>query len=298
MSDPTPQQTDRLAYDPISKRAPWRWSNGARVALWVVPNIEYFHITMGGTDLSPRPAPLKPDIPNHTWREYGARVGVWRMMEIMDRFQVRGTVALNAAVCDHYPEILNQARSLKWEFMGHGWTNSQRMPGLSEEDERALIRKVRDRMQAFFGVAPRGWLSPALCSNWATPDLLKEEGYGYICDWIHDEQPTWLETRAGKLMTMPYSLEINDLPVFLARHLTPDEFARMIKTQFDQLYEDGARHARVMGISLHPFLIGTPYRSRALAEGLRHIMGRDEVWFATGSEIAEDFVKQTAHLQK
>lgn len=294
MSDPTPQQIDRLIYEPISKRPRWKWSNGARVAVWVIPNIEYFSITLPGTDISPRPVPLKPDIPNHTWREYGPRVGVWRLMELMDRFKVRGTVALNAAVCDHYPDILNQARELGWEFMGHGWTNSQRLPGLSEEEERALIRRVRDRMKAFFGTAPRGWLSPALVGNWATPDLLKEEGYVYTCDWIHDDQPTWLATRAGRLMTMPYSIEINDLPVFITRQLTSDDFCRMIQAQFDQLYEEGEGCARVMAISLHPFVIGAPHRIRALADALRHLQGRSEVWFTTGSEIAEDFIKQTA----
>lgn len=294
MPDPTPQQANRLAYNPIAKRSRWKWSNGARVAVWVIPNIEYFSITMPGTDISPRPAPLEPDIPNHTWREYGPRVGVWRLMELMERFKVRGTVALNAAVCDHYPDILNHARDLNWEFMGHGWTNAQRLPGLSEQDERALIRRVRDRIQAFFGAAPRGWLSPALVGNWATPDLLKEEGYAYTCDWVHDDQPTWLDTRAGRLMSLPYSIEINDLPVFLARHLTPEDFNRMIRAQFDQLYEEGEGHARVMAIALHPFAIGVPHRIRAFADALRYLQGRNEIWFATGSEIAEDFIKQTA----
>ena len=297
MADPTPQQVNRLSYESIARRPKWKWSNGARVAVLIVPNIEYFSITQPGTDLSARAAPLKPDIPNHTWREYGARVGVWRLMELMDRFHVRGTVALNAAVCDHYPDILNQAREQQWEFMGHGWTNSQRMPGLSEDDERALIRRVRDRMKAFFGVAPRGWLSPALLGNWATPDLLKEEGYDYTCDWIHDDQPTWLATRAGHLMTMPYSLELNDLPVFLTRHQTPEDFTRMIQAHFDQLYEDGAQCARAMTIALHPFAIGTPYRIHGLANALRYLQGRSEVWFATGSELADDFLKQTAAIR-
>jgi allantoinase len=285
---------DRLAYDPIVKRKPFRWSNGARVAVWVIPNIEYFPITMPGTGIRPTPTPLKPDIANHSWREYGPRVGVWRMMECMERFGVRGTVALNAAVCDHYPAILEAARELRWDFMGHGWTNAEMLPGLAEEDERALLQRVSDRMQAFFGKTPRGWLSPALNETWATPDLLKETGYQYTCDWVHDDQPTWLATRGGPLLTMPYSLELNDLPVFLARHQTPEDFRRMICAHFDQLYEDGEQHARVMAIALHPFLIGTPLRVRALADALRYLQGRSEVWFATGDEIADDFIQQTS----
>jgi peptidoglycan/xylan/chitin deacetylase (PgdA/CDA1 family) len=202
-----------------------------------------------------------------------------------------GSVALNAAVCDEYPAILEAARALRWEFMGHGWTNAEQLPGMPEEDERKLLARVRDRMKAFFGAAPRGWLSPALNETWATPDLLKEEGYEYTCDWVHDDQPTWLKTRSGPLMTMPYSLEVNDLPVFVGRHQTPEDFCRIIRAQFDQLYEDGETRARVMAIALHPFVIGTPHRVRALADALRYLQGRSGVWFATAGEIADDFLK-------
>jgi peptidoglycan/xylan/chitin deacetylase (PgdA/CDA1 family) len=295
MADAASPPPERLAFDPIARRKPFRWSNGARVAIWVIPNIEYFPITLPGTSIRHNPVPLKPDIPNHSWREYGPRVGVWRMMDCMARFGVPGTVALNAAVCDHYPAILEAARELKWEFMGHGWTNAEMLPGMAEDDERMLLARVRDRMQAFFGVAPRGWLSPALNETWATPDLLKETGYQYTCDWVHDDQPTWLQTRSGPLMTMPYSLELNDLPVFIGRQQTPEDFYRIICAQFDQLYEDGDKHARVMAIALHPFVIGTPHRARALADAFRYLQGRDEVWFATAGEIADDFIRQTAH---
>ncbi len=294
MSDPAPHQIDRLRFDPISKRPRLRWTNGARVAVWVIPNIEYFHITAQGASIRQNLVPMKPDIPNHSWREYGPRVGVWRLMELMERFGVPGTVALNAAVCDHYPEILDEARRQDWEFMGHGWTNAESMSGLTEDEERALIRRVRNRMTEYFGVAPRGWLSPALNENWATPDLLKEEGYSYTCDWVHDDQPTWLATRAGPLMTMPYSLELNDLPAFLARHISPEDFCSMICEQFDQLYEDGEEQARVMAIALHPFVIGTPHRIRALAKAFRYLQSRSGVWFARGGEIADDFARQVS----
>jgi peptidoglycan/xylan/chitin deacetylase (PgdA/CDA1 family) len=292
LTGPERHQSDRLKFAGIAKRPRLCWSNGARVAVWVIPNIEYFAITGHGTSIRQNPTPLRPDIANHSWREYGARVGVWRLMELMERFRVPGTVALNAAVCDEYPEILEQARALQWEFMGHGWTNAQSMVGLSEEEERALIRRVRDRMKAYFGVAARGWLSPALNETWATPDLLKEEGYEYTCDWVHDDQPTWLTTRAGPLMTMPYSLELNDLPAFLARHCSPEDFGRAICAQFDQLYEEGEHQARVMAIALHPFVIGTPHRIRALAEAFRYLQGRPGVWFARAGEIADDFRRQ------
>lgn len=272
------------------RRPPLRWSNGARLAVWVIPNIEYFAIDKGGTSIRANPAPLKPDIPNHTWREYGPRVGVWRLIECMEKLGVPGTVALNAAVCDEYPEIVEETRRLGWEHMGHGWTNAEQLPGMEEAEERKLLARVRDRMRAFFGVAPRGWLSPALNETWATPDLLKEEGYEYTCDWVHDDQPTWLQTRAGPLMTMPYSIEVNDLPVFLARHQTPEDFRRLICAHAEQLVAESETHARVMAIALHPMIIGTPHRIAALAEALRHLKSLG-VWFARGGDIADDFNK-------
>lgn len=281
---------NRLRFEPIARRPAFRWSNGARVAAWVIPNIEYFPIDKPGTSIRHNAVPLQPDIPNHSWREYGPRVGVWRLMECMEKLGVPGTVALNAAVCDEYPEILEETRRLGWEHMGHGWTNAEQLPGLAEPDERRLLARVRDRMRAFFGTAPRGWLSPALNETWATPDLLKEEGYEYLCDWVHDDQPTWLATRAGPLMTMPYTLELNDLPLFLARHQTPEDFRRLICAHAEQLVQDGERHARVMAIALHPFLIGTPNRIGALAEALAHLKSLG-VWFATAGEIADDFHK-------
>lgn len=272
------------------RRQPLRWSNGARVAVWVIPNIEYFAIDKGGTSIRPNPTPLNPDIPNHTWREYGPRVGVWRMIECMEKLGVPGTVALNAAVCDEYPEIVEETRRLGWEHMGHGWTNAEQLPGMEEAEERKLLARVRERMRAFFGAAPRGWLSPALNETWATPDLLKEEGYEYTCDWVHDDQPTWLQTRAGPLMTMPYSIEVNDLPVFLARHQTPEDFRHLICAHADQLVRDAEVHARVMAIALHPMIIGTPHRIAALAEALRHLQSLG-VWFAKAGDIADDFKK-------
>jgi peptidoglycan/xylan/chitin deacetylase (PgdA/CDA1 family) len=283
-------QENRLRFDPIARRAPFRWSNGARLAVWVIPNIEYFAIDKPGTSIRHNPVPLKPDIPNHSWREYGPRVGVWRLMECMEKLGVPGTVALNAAVCDHYPAILEETRRLGWEHMGHGWTNSEQLPGMAEDDERKLLARVRDRMKAFFGAAPRGWLAPALNETWATPDLLKEEGYEYTCDWVHDDQPTWLQTRAGPLMTMPYSIEVNDLPVFLARHQTPEDFRRIICAHAEQLVADGESHARVMAIALHPFIIGAPHRIAALAESLNHLK-KLGVWFARAGDIADDFIK-------
>lgn len=286
----TRENQDRLRFEPIARRRPFRWSNGARVAVWVIPNIEYFPMDRPGTSIRQNPVALQPDIPNHSWREYGPRVGVWRLMECMEKLGVPGTVALNAAVCDAYPEILEETRRLGWEHMGHGWTNAEQLPGMAEADERRLIARVRDRMKAFFGTAPRGWLSPALNETWATPDLLKEEGYEYTCDWVHDDQPSWLATRAGPLLAMPYSLELNDLPVFLARHQTPEDFCRLIRAHADQLALDSERHARVMAIALHPFLIGTPNRIGALAEALGHLR-RLGVWFAKAGEIADDFHK-------
>jgi peptidoglycan/xylan/chitin deacetylase (PgdA/CDA1 family) len=286
---PRPPQHGRFAYSPITHRPPLRWPNGARVALWVIPNIEHFLIDRVSTSISDVTTRFTPDILNYAWRDYGLRVGIWRMMEVMQKFGVRGTVALNSDVCDYYPQIIEAGNRLGWEWMGHGRNNSEPLGGLDEAEERALIQAVVSRIASGTGMAPRGWLGPALTETFNTPDLLAEAGIDYVCDWTNDEQPYRMQVKTGAMFSIPYSTEINDIPAILGGKQSGESFGRMIRDQFDVLYEDGAVSGRVMSICLHPFLIGHPHRSKYLAEALAHITSRQEVWLATGSEIIDAY---------
>jgi allantoinase len=272
-------------YQAIVDRPRITWPNGARVAVWVIPNIEHFHVEIGN------PA---PDIRNHSRRDYGNRVGIWRMMEVMEKHRVRGSVALNGEVGRYYPRIMQEVAKLKWELMGHGMTNSQFLTGLSKEAEAAVIADTRKVIEEH-GQKMRGWLGPGLTETWNTLDLLREHGVDYVCDWVNDDLPYRMN---NGLYSIPYSVELNDMPLFNAPSISVVDFHRRICETFDVLYEEGAGNARVMGIALHPFLMGVPHRIRYLDKALAHIAGHDKVWFATGSEIIDAYRTQDAEPNK
>jgi peptidoglycan/xylan/chitin deacetylase (PgdA/CDA1 family) len=282
-----PLHHGRFDYSPIVDRKPLRWPNGARVALWVIPNIEHFLFDRPSTRLADGGLGLSPDVLNYSWRDYGVRVGIWRMMDIMEKYGVKGTVALNSDVCIHYPRIIEAGNGLGWEWMGHGTTNSILINRQTEPEERALIVKVVADIRKGTGHQPRGWLSPALSETTRTLDLLAAAGINYVGNWVNDDQPYPMRVKTGAMLSMPYSAEINDIPALLGLHQSPEMFGQMIRDQFDVLYEDGACTGRVMSICLHPFLIGHPHRSKYLAQALAHIASRQEVWLATGSQIAD-----------
>jgi allantoinase len=289
-----PTENDRFAFSPIIDRQPLRWPNGARVAVWVIPNIEHFLFDRPSTSITPVTTRFVPDVLNYSWRDFGLRVGIWRMMEVMERHGVKGTVALNSDVCAHYPRIIEAGNQLGWEWMAHGKNNSIMLGGLEEAEERALILDSVGAIAAGTGKRPRGWLGPALTETHKTPDLLSEAGIDYVCDWVNDEQPYMMRAKPADLVAMPYSVELNDIPAFLDGKQSAEAFGKMIKDQFDVLYEDGASTGRVMSICLHPFLTGHPYRSKYFAEALAHISSRREVWLATGSEIVDWYKQQIA----
>ena len=249
-------------YLPIVDRKATVWPNKARIAVWVVPNIEHFHLELGAN---------APDVRNYSRRDYGNRVGVWRMMECLEKHRFRGTVALNGEVAQHYPRIMEECTKLKWEFMGHGLTNSTPLSGMSNEAH---------------GQKMRGWLGPGLTETWNTLGLLKEHGVEYVADWVSDDLPFRMN---NGLYTIPYSLELNDMPLFNMPSISTHDFETRICETFDVLYEEGARLPRVMCIALHPFLSGVPHRIRALGRALAHIAGHDEAWLATGSEIIDAY---------
>jgi peptidoglycan/xylan/chitin deacetylase (PgdA/CDA1 family) len=281
------QEHDRFDYSPIVQRPPRKLPNDARVGVWVIPNIEHFLFDRPSTSLTGITTSLVPDILNYSWRDYGPRVGVWRMMEVLAKHGVKVTAALNSDVCARYPELIKAGCEHGWEWMGHGKNNSSLFSKLPEDQERALIREVLDTIHDATGVRPRGWLSPALSETHNTPDLLAEAGIEYTANWVNDEQPYQMKVKTGSLVSLPYAIELNDIPAFLDLKQSGEQFATMIRDTFDVLYEEGASQPRFMAISLHPFLVGHPHRSKPFERALEYIKQRGNVWFATGSEILD-----------
>jgi allantoinase len=279
----------RFSYSAIVDRPPLRWPNGARLALWVIPNIEYLHF--GELLRSSSPRAVAPDIITYAAYDYGNRVAIWRLMALLDRFNIRATVALTADVCDVYPAILREGARRNWEWMGHSLSIGRSLNGLDEATEQSVIAQTLNEIQTATGARPRGWLGPALAETVRTPDLLKQAGVDYVADWVNDDQPYAMQTAHGELYSVPYSTEINDMAAF-PKH-SPVEFLRMIKDQFDTLYAEAAETAKVMAISLHPGKIGVPHRIRYLAEALEYIDGHEHIWWATGSEILDAYRQAT-----
>ncbi len=274
----------RYDYSPIINRKKIQWPNGARIALWVCPNVEYFHIdkVIPGT-----PGSHLPDIQGYTLRDYGSRVGVFRLMDVLDKYGIRGSVLLNADVCERHPAIIEEGKKRKWEWLGHGLTNNVRMSDYPAEQERKVIRQVKETITAAVGSAPKGWLGPGLVETFHTPDHLAAEGFEYLCDWGCDDQPIPMRVRSGRMILVPYQQGINDIGTLLHFHHTPEQYFRMVSDQFDTLYREGAESGRVMAIPLHPFVIGLPFRIKYLDKALEYICSHKGVWRSTGWEIAD-----------
>ena len=280
---------ERIAYSPIKDR-PRLALPGARLAVWVIVNVEEWNPreTMPRTVLTP-PAggsPM-PDIPNWAWHEYGNRVGFWRMLEVLDRFQIPVVLAINGGAIQAYEPVARAALERGWEFIGHGFgqKNMQKVP-----DERADIARTTEVIREFTGRAPRGWLGPGLTETWDTPDILAEEGYDYVCDWVLDDQPVMLKTRSRPLVSVPYTQECNDVAMMLIQHHKAAEYRDRAIDQFEQLYAEGAKRAKIMSIALHPYSTGHPHRFVHL-ERLYRALKRDGVLFWTGAEIYDWYVK-------
>ena len=284
--------TERLAYSPIVARAPLRLPGDARLAVWVIVNVEEWdiHQPMPRTVLTPPAGGTpSPDIPNWAWHEYGNRVGFWRLLDVFDRFAVKATLAINGSCIASYPPIAEAARSRDWEFLGHGFTqkNMQKV-----DDERRAIRDTTVAIARVAGRRPKGWLGPGLTETWETPDLLAEEGYEYVCDWVLDDEPIVLKTRAGPLVGIPYTQECNDVAMMLIQHHPAREYYDRAIDQFEQLYADARDSARVMALVVHPYIMGAPHRTRHFARALEEIRHRDGVVFRTGEEILGWYLTQ------
>ena len=273
MSDPF----HLFPYRAIVDHPPVTWPNGAHVAVWVIPNIEHFHWEIGNA---------APDVRNHSRRDYGNRVGVWRLMEVMEKNGVRGTVALNGEVGKYYPRIMAECARLKWELMGHGLTNSVMLSGLPKDKEAAVIAQTKEIIEGL-GQKMRGWLGPGLTETWETPDLLKQEGYDYVADWVLDDQPVWLKTTTTPIVNVPYTQECNDVAMMLIQHHTASEYYDRAIDQFEQIYGDAADSARVMALVVHPYIMGVPHRLKYFRRIFETIRKNSDVAFMTGEQILD-----------
>jgi peptidoglycan/xylan/chitin deacetylase (PgdA/CDA1 family) len=280
--------TERLDYSPISRRKKLVLPGEARLVVWVIVNVEEWDINeaMPRTVLTP-PAggsPM-PDIPNWAWHEYGNRVGFWRMLEVFDDFRIPAVLAINGSAIARYTAIVEAAVARNWEFIGHGFSqkNMQKVA-----DERADIRETAAAIRGATGVGPRGWLGPGLTETWETPDLLAEEGYEYVCDWVLDDQPVVLKTRSGgSIVNLPYTQECNDVAMMLIQHHKASEYRDRAIDQFDQLYADAEGSARVMALVVHPYIMGAPHRLKYFRAALAHAAAHPGVVFWTGAQILD-----------
>ena len=279
--------TDRVPYQAIVDRPHLRLPNDARVAVWVILNVEEWRIEkpMPRTVLPPPMGqPLLPDVPNWSWHEYGMRSGFWRQHKALIERGIPTTLANNGHVCRSYPRIAGAAKEAGWEFMGHGFLQG---PMHKLEDQRGAIRDAVETITEFWGQPPRSWESPGLTETDETLDLLREHGIEYVADWVIDDLPEDIDTPHGRVTTVPYTVETNDITVYALQGHTSDEFLNRGRDQFDRLYQEGTDNARVMAISIHPYITGVPHRIKYLEALLDYVKGHDGVAWMTASEIGD-----------
>jgi peptidoglycan/xylan/chitin deacetylase (PgdA/CDA1 family) len=282
---------DRVPYSAIVDRPPLKLPGGARIAVWTIVNVEEWSIerNMPRTVLPPPSSttagqPLLPDLPNWAWHEYGMRVGVWRFFEVLARYEVQATLALNGSVIKSYPPVVQAALKAGWEFMGHGWIQR---PMHHVEDQRAAIRDTMAAIKAFTGRNPRGWESPGLTETYETIDWLREAGIEYVADWVLDDQPCLIKTAHGPMYSVPYTVEMNDISMMVIQQHPSEEWLRRGIDCFDRLYQEGGKSARVMAISVHPYITGVPHRIGYLEKLYEHIRRRPGVMLWTGDQILD-----------
>ena len=285
------QPTERISYSPITERPPLKLPDGKRMAVWVIVNVEEWdaNLPMPRTVLTP-PAggSPSPDVPNWAWHEYGNRVGFWRLLKTFDDFKIPAALAINGSAIAGYPAIVKAAKERNWEFMGHGFTqrNMQKV-----ENEREDIRKTADVIEKATGKRPRGWLGPGLTETWETPDLLKQEGYDYVADWVLDDQPVWLKTKTTPIVNIPYTQECNDVAMMLIQHHKASEYQDRALDQFEQIYEDAVDSARIMALVIHPYIMGAPHRAKYFRRIFEVIRQKPDVAFMTGEQILDWYLK-------
>lgn len=281
-------QSPRYPYSPIWERAPLGLPDGARVAVLLYLCIEHFPWDapqMADHMLTPATAQTAPDVLNATWRDYGPRVGLWRIVRLLERLGIPPTVMLHSDVCAEYPQIVEYGKAHGWEWVGHGANTTSVTTTMAREDERALIASVLDEIERATGERPSGWFSARISESHATPDILSELGVEYLCDYSADEQPFPVTVADGSLVSIPYNLNTVDVVMCNARAMTAEQYADALIEQFEVQFEEAAESARIMPISLHPFIAGQAFRIRQLERALAHIANHDGVWLAQARDV-------------
>jgi allantoinase len=283
---------DRIPYSAIVDRKPLKLPDGGRIIIWPVVNLEEWVPT--------EPLPRRiltppgegqhtPDIPNWCWYEYGMRVGIWRMMEVLKDYNITPTVSMNGTVVDVYPRVSEEALKLGWEFMGHSFVQKAMF---LLDDQMEAIQKTSDHLKAFCGYKPRGWMGPGLTQTEETPELLVKGGFEYTADWILDDQPVRVNTDAGDLFSVPYTTELNDIPIMLSQSHVSSALYDRTMDYFNTLYEEGKDNVKVMSIAVHPYIHGVPHRIPYFRKIFQELSSKPGVVFMTGAEILDWYLGQ------
>jgi peptidoglycan/xylan/chitin deacetylase (PgdA/CDA1 family) len=278
-------ENELYTYSPITERPPIEWPEGKKMAFYVGTNIEHFLIDKGGTVSSPVGAGLVPDAMHHGWRDYGTRVGIWRMIDLFDECGVRASAITNSDVCKHYPQIVEAGVQRDWAWIGHGQTNSILQANMAEDEEAAFLDEMVATFDGALPKRPQGWLGPALSETFATPRLLRERGFTYLLDWCADDRPFPL-TVPG-MISVPYSMDVNDIGLFVGKATTGSDYEQIVMDHFEVLLAEGGN---VMALPVHPFVVGQPFRFKYLSRVLKAITSHPDVWVTTSTDIADHYL--------
>jgi allantoinase len=285
---------ERCEYSAIVDRPPLKLPGGARVAFWSIVNYEVWDIgrPMARQVLpAPTGVPLLPDVVHWAWHEYGMRVGCWRFFALFERLGIRPTLAANARICEDYPRVAEEARNNGWEFMGHAY---DQMPIHKVEDQAGMINRSMDVIEGFTGKRPVGWLGPGLTQTLDTPELLVDAGVKYIGDWVYDDEPTFIRTAKGPLVTLPYTIELNDIPMMIVHHHESDYLLKRAIDQFDRLYAEGKERAKIVSLAIHPYISGQPHRIKYLEAIYDYVNRFEGVLHWNGAEILDWYLAESA----
>ena len=289
-------------YSALPDRKPLKWPNGARVALILTFNLETWDLTKdtdkayyaGGPAILPDILPgHTPDFPNYSWREYGQRVGIWRLMELFDTLGAKASCTTNAVTFERRKAMTDAVLTRGWELLAHNWEQGELLTDFAKDPakEREIILRTLDQFETFTGRKSKGWLSSSLRGTLQTADILAEYGCTFYCDIMNDDQPYLLRTPNGPIVSTPYSNEINDFTFITRKNFTTDQFSQALIEELDVLYEEGATSGRIMNVGLHPHVSGRAHRIRAIREFIEHAQSLPGIWWATREEIADWYLQ-------